>query len=291
MLSIIICSINPKYLLDIKKNIQETIGIEYEMIVYDNVTDNFGICKVYNLCAKKAKYEYLLFIHEDVKFHTQNWGLPLIEILQTESIGIVGVSGANYKSAIPSTWSMVPKEYYRINAMQRWSDGRSTTEIIKDSVEKDLSRVVVLDGFFLAMRKEIWNQYHFDEMNLKGFHFYDLDMSIRIGEKFQLMVTHQILLEHFSEGKIDRAWIDEAIKYHKRMAKHFPLSISNISKHERNRVEHYAIIGFIFILIKKCYPVCAILSYYLKSLSLGMFKKENLILIKYFILSKFKSKL
>ena len=82
MISIIICSVNNDYLQNIKNNIAETIGTEYEIIAYDNRHTNHVICHVYNLCAAKAKFPYLCFVHEDVELLSKDWGKELIAYIQ-----------------------------------------------------------------------------------------------------------------------------------------------------------------------------------------------------------------
>ena len=73
MFSILICSINVSYLEKLKINIQETIGNEYELLVWDNLANTKPISEVYNLLAEQARYPYYCFIHEDIQFQTENW--------------------------------------------------------------------------------------------------------------------------------------------------------------------------------------------------------------------------
>ena len=71
MLSIIISSYQPHYYTALEKNIAATCGVEYELIKIDN-PGLMGLCQAYNKGAEKAKYEYLLFLHEDVNVLTVN---------------------------------------------------------------------------------------------------------------------------------------------------------------------------------------------------------------------------
>ena len=82
MFSIIVCSISPERLSNLSQNIHDTIGVEYELIGIDNRTKKWPIAKVYNEGARQARYPYLFFVHEDVKFHTKDWGQVIIEKLQ-----------------------------------------------------------------------------------------------------------------------------------------------------------------------------------------------------------------
>ena len=68
MISIIVCSINIEYFKGLKKSIENTIGsIEYEIIKIDNLQEKLPITKAYNLGISKSKYNFLVFVHEDVK--------------------------------------------------------------------------------------------------------------------------------------------------------------------------------------------------------------------------------
>ena len=48
MVSIIICSVSPLLLEDLKQNIAQTIGVEYEIIAIDNREKRWPIAKAYN---------------------------------------------------------------------------------------------------------------------------------------------------------------------------------------------------------------------------------------------------
>ena len=68
MISLIVCSANSSMLEEFKDNVRLTIGVEYELIIFDNRIKRYGLCRVYNECAEKAKYDFLLFVHEDMYF-------------------------------------------------------------------------------------------------------------------------------------------------------------------------------------------------------------------------------
>jgi hypothetical protein len=114
MISVIICSRSQDLLEKLKLNIKKTIGVEYEIIAYDNSEASDGICKVYNLCSKKAKFEYLCYIHEDVHFITTDWGKELVSNY-TPDTGVIGLAGGMFKSSFPSSWGYPGMEYCRVN--------------------------------------------------------------------------------------------------------------------------------------------------------------------------------
>lgn len=203
MISIIVCSINPAKAEAFRTNVLETIGLPCEFIIYDNREAGDSITHVYNHCAEKAKGEYLCFAHEDIFFRTPNWGERIVSLLQKPTTGVVGFAGSMAKLATFSGWGSL-KQYTRYNYIQRFRDG-SIKYFITNPDKVSASPVIVLDGMCLFMRRNVWAEFRFDEDTFRGFHLYDLDISMAVGQKYTNYVTNDILLEHFSEGSYNQA--------------------------------------------------------------------------------------
>jgi hypothetical protein len=109
MISIIICSIDPCRLDQLNRNIEQTIGVPYELIPIDNSSNRYGLCQAYNLGAARAAYPILCFMHEDIAFETADWGLSVIRHLEDPSVGLIGVAGGDGRALVPCSWS-VPVE-------------------------------------------------------------------------------------------------------------------------------------------------------------------------------------
>ena len=122
MLSIRISSYQPQFYSALEKNIAETIGIPYEIIKIDN-PNLMGICEAYNKGASLSKYDYLLFVHEDVIFHTKEWGQKLINHLKLENVGVIGVAGSNYVPIAPIGWYLPDNSYNFLNYIQNDKNG------------------------------------------------------------------------------------------------------------------------------------------------------------------------
>lgn len=230
MITVIICSVNPDYLSKLQVNIAATIGVPYELLAIDNRNSNKGICKVYNEAAAAAQYELLCFIHEDVLLHSKDWGLVLADVLSNQLAGVVGVSGTIYKSRYPASWVACRLGYYRINTLQHFRNKPGPVRSVVNPANETESEVVVVDGVFMACRKATWQDNPFDEKMLNGFHGYDLDWSISIGTKFQVVVTHRILLEHFSEGSFTREWINASFALHQKWKSSLPRNLLHRQK-------------------------------------------------------------
>ncbi len=278
MISIIISSINKSLLNQLSENIKQTIGVDYELLAFDNTIKKWGIAKVYNYCASKAKYECLVFCHEDILFHTKNWGQKIINLLGSNNIKLVGVSGAVYKSAYPTSWSAVPQNYYRINAIQQYKNKPPKYHKINPR-NTFYSDVVVIDGLFMAIKKNIFNKFSFNEKELKGFHLYDIDLSVHIAQHYKVVVSNEIVVEHFSLGILDKTWFKTSILWHSKNKQLLPIFTTNISENELKRLEKQAIKS----VITTCYALntqyLLMLKLTFKLLILALFEQDT---YKYF---------
>lgn len=206
MISIIISSYRPSFFENLKENIYNTCGIVHEIIKIENNNRKYSISQAYNIGASKAKYNFLLFLHEDVLFHTKNWGQYLVNNLSVPNTGVIGLSGSNYYPKFPGTW---------------WNDSKIISHIIvNDGTDKyyqhlkynfaprnSLEPVKCIDGVFLACKKSTFKNNPFNE-KVSGFHGYDLLFSLQISKSYQNYITSDILLEHFSTGKVSSEWIN-----------------------------------------------------------------------------------
>lgn len=198
MISIIVCHRNPVLLEALKKSVETTVGVPHEFIVINNLDNQYNISQAYNKGAREAKHDYLVFVHEDVEFLTKNWGGALIHILKNSKIGAVGMAGSNYLNE-HGIWAEVGIPFIQGRLVHQ--DGEKLFLSTYSQDKKD-AKVVVLDGCFLACRKEVAKEITFDE-TLDGFHFYDADWSLRVAQTHDVLVTQSFMILHKSYGKKD----------------------------------------------------------------------------------------
>ena len=105
MLSIIICSRHKILDSIFVKNIMDSVGVEVELITIDNSENKYSIFKAYNLGVQRSKYNNLCFLHEDVCFHSDDWGQKILQHLQIPDMGICGVAGRDFVSRVPAAWN------------------------------------------------------------------------------------------------------------------------------------------------------------------------------------------
>ncbi|HMU59984.1 MAG TPA: glycosyltransferase [Chitinophagaceae bacterium] len=226
MISIVICSINNLFLEQVKSSISETIGTEYELLVWDNLNEGLGICEVYNKMAKKANYDYLCFIHEDILFETQDWGKKICSVFENnQEVGVIGLAGSKYKSLCYSGWYTGIKDFDCVNITHR-IDGIDK-KLFGPVNHKNFEDVVCIDGVFICCRTSLWEKNRFDEKNLAGFHFYDIDFSIKAFLISKVIVFYEVDVVHITKGgDFGDKWLKTAFEYHKRVSNILPKSVS-----------------------------------------------------------------
>ncbi len=228
MLSVIICSKNPRLSALLKENIDSTVGIPYEYIVIDNSTRKYSIFTAYNKGIEISSQPYLCFVHEDVAFNTQDWGKKLCTHLSRPNVGILGICGSAYQSNIPAPWSL-----YEYTAYIVQSDKKRKLNIFEPSNgydEHHEKQVVGLDGVFLAARRDLFNEIAFDEKTFEGFHAYDMDICLQAHTRgFQNKAINDLLLTHYSRGNHNSQWVRNILLFADKWQAHLPILLADFS--------------------------------------------------------------
>lgn len=242
MISIIICSTNPQSLDTLKKNIHETIGTDYELVIIDNSANNHSIFSAYNIGIERSRYPYLCFVHEDVLFHSLDWGKWVYTHLQDPVCGFIGVCGGFILPRVPSSWS-----FYDFTEHILQSDRKHTAPVNKSKNVLDskcFKQVVTLDGVFLSARKNLFEKVRFDDKNFNGFHFYDVDICLQAHfQGYENRAIQNILMEHFSGGNQNRQWIENSMIYWKKWGEKMPVSVIEKSEKQLQEKEYRYMTG------------------------------------------------
>lgn len=207
-------------------NIEDTIGVPFEILAFDNSRGEKGICEIYNIGASRAKYDILCFMHEDVSLKTNNWGAVVLDIFkQRPEIGLLGLAGSKYKTLAPSGF-YCHDDMSRLNIMQEFKYGEVDSRINYNNPEEaKLTTVVSVDGVWFCCPRQIAIAHPFDEELFKGFHCYDIDFSLSVGTSCKVAVTYDILLLHFSEGNYERKWVEQTLIMQYKWQHRFPISL------------------------------------------------------------------
>ncbi|MBP1639430.1 MAG: hypothetical protein H6Q17_1013 [Bacteroidetes bacterium] len=227
MLSLIICSRNQELSTQLKENIHTTIGCEYELVMIDNSRNTYSIFEAYNEGVKRAKYPYLCFMHEDVRFHTQDWGNNLIKHFQSDnSVGLIGVVGTHFIPKTLSYWCDTTLLSGRLIQGQTINNRYTHTlvEHTQYTLEKNFIEAAAIDGFWFSIKRNLFNEIAFDEKLHEGFHFYDMDISMQvISNNYKIIIVMDILIEHFSYGNGGTGFKSAQKRFFKKWERELPV--------------------------------------------------------------------
>lgn len=287
-LSIIICSIQPELLAKCSANIKQTIGISYEIISIDNRVCQYSIAHAYNEGARQARGRFLLFQHEDVIYEQAGWGKILANKLSDERCGVVGFAGSFLKSRAYSGWAQYLQNstcacfsYYR--------NGIKQTDYHGNPGRVGFVPVVTVDGFAMAVRREVWVRYPFDEVALTGFHCYDLDFSLELAKHYENAVCFEIKVCHSSNGNFNEAWQEATIHLHRTKWNSFlPMKVYPFSTDEMATNEAENDYGFLWHAIRSSLPTSIVHSLFCEFLTKSLrsklyFRHLPVIFWQYFI--------
>lgn len=228
MISVVICSVNRDLAVQVSRNIGETIGVDWEMILIDNSVDKKGITEVYNLGASRAKFDIITFVHEDVLFNTQNWGALIIRYFREDKdLSVVGVAGSKYKSRTLSGWATGIRSLDCCNILHLDTYGVQQ-KIYSNPLSKNIDYTVTVDGVFISTRKTSWIENKFSN-TIKGFHLYDIDYSFRQSLNSKVAVTFEIDMVHITKGgNFGNEWLMNTIMWHEAWRSRLPVSTINV---------------------------------------------------------------
>jgi len=237
MISCIICSRNINLQRDVRRNIDETIGVEHEVIVIDNSSGERSIFSAYNEGVRRSHGDVLCFMHEDVIIHTNYWGSMVDRAFADDSIGLVGVIGGHVLPDFPSSWWTM--HYDAGQVIDR--NGKVVKYWARRSEDQSLMDVVSVDGLWFCVRTSLFGRICFDERTFDDFHCYDSDICMQVLESGKrVTVCFDIFISHLSDGRYGPAYRNAVSDWYHKWRKHLPISagidVSGSDMEERMRL-------------------------------------------------------
>lgn len=226
VISVVICSRGPVFRGIVETSIRATIGCEFELLVIDNSENRYSIAEAYNRGLQQSVHDVVVFVHDDVRFCSRDWGLVLLGIFHDSGdIGIVGVAGAKIKTRTASAWWDCSAEHLVLNVIQHYP-AAPARHVLAGFDRASEVEVVVVDGLFVALRKD--GRIRFNE-SLGGFHNYDLGIAVDYQTcGYRIVATSRIVMEHFSSGTVDRAWTRSAVEFQGLYRHQLPMTVAGI---------------------------------------------------------------
>ena len=234
MISLIICSKYPETATSLVRNIQETIGVDYEIVHIDNSHRQYGICEAYNIGVERAKGDILCFMHEDLIFHSYDWGASVEYYLDNGMTDMLGIAGSIY---VPAHYDWRFGKIGYVNLIQ----GLHTygehpvyyNKGIRWDVTAPLKRVAIVDGCWFCIKKVHFlnGEMRFDSETFKDFHLYDSDISMQANKAgLTISVPSDIIIEHTSEGFYTNAFKEGSADFVNKWKGHLPYAVKELGK-------------------------------------------------------------
>ena len=212
-ISVIVCSIDRGKLARLRSNLENLlIREDWELI---HIADARSLSEGYNRGVRLSRGDLLVFCHDDIEIFSGDFALRLRTHLGT--CDLVGVAGSTLATGPGWSWSGAPHIFASI-AYPGSVDGTMMLATCGTSGPVVLGAQLI-DGLFMAARRDLLHELSFDELTFDGFHFYDLDFSYRAwlsGAK--TAVCRDISICHQSRGNFNADYR----RYAERFRQKFP---------------------------------------------------------------------
>jgi hypothetical protein len=206
---------------DYVKELEYSCGMRKPEIIPIENKGEISLSKAYNMGLEYSKNDMVVFVHDDVKFVTDNWGRKLSKhFSRNPEYGIIGVAGTD--SLVSGMWW--EDRIHMHGIVNHTENGRVWTSRFSQDQGNKLKEMIVLDGVFFAIDKtKIIHK--FDE-EFKGFHLYDLGFifpnylaGVKVG------VCTDIRLTHMSVGRTNKMWEENKKQFEEKYKDHLPCKL------------------------------------------------------------------
>lgn len=201
MITIVYCTrkTNPEH----KEHLIKSSGIHKDIEVIEIINNGESLTKCYNRGLKQAKYDIVVFCHDDIEIETKQWGHKLIKLFDKNTeYGILGVAGTKHMPQSGMWWEKRKKMYGRV---KHTSEGKTWLSAYSPDIDNNIEEVVVVDGVFFSCHKGRIKE-SFDE-TVEGFHFYDVSFAFRnYISGVKVGVITNIRINHQSVGQTNEQW-------------------------------------------------------------------------------------
>jgi GT2 family glycosyltransferase len=200
-ISVVICSVRDDRFERARWNLETLLARHpFEII---RIGDARSLAEGYNRGIERAKGRYVVLAHDDIEVLTEDFAERLIAHL--DRFDVVGVAGAR-RLAGPR-WFDAGLPFLCGQVAHTREDGSYSVSVFGRGSKDPAFPVEVLDGLFMAARREVFDTVRFDESNFDGFHLYDLDFSFRAHcAGYAVAVLNDLCIVHESGGCYDENW-------------------------------------------------------------------------------------
>ncbi|MFA6173196.1 MAG: glycosyltransferase [Kiritimatiellales bacterium] len=191
----IICAFNNQEKLD--RFLLESLrgqSVPFEILTIDNRNGEFASApRILNETARKAKYDLLMFVHQDVALGSSSWLADVQKILRRlKSLGAAGVAGRSSKDMFASV-----------------SHG-NPPKPAESCQFKHPVPVQTLDGCLMIVPKVVFLEQGFDEATCNGWYLYIANYCLDLARRGRKVYVLPHEVYHESMGPSDPAVYETA---------------------------------------------------------------------------------
>ena len=131
----------------LQQNLSATCNSTYQLHI--NRDTYLSIPAYYNYCLRKTTSDLIVFIHDDVNFHTDNWDEAIINAFDNNpKLSLIGLAGCKVYPNKPSAWwTYDPEENAIYNLIQNNKTGKSPKRM-EQNCQSTITQCSAIDGFF-----------------------------------------------------------------------------------------------------------------------------------------------
>jgi hypothetical protein len=232
MVSIVYCTreTNPEH----KEHLIKSSGLHKHVEVIEIINNGESLTHAYNRGLKQAKYDIVVFCHDDLTVETKQWGNKLVRLFEKNpEYGIIGVAGSKNMPVSGQWWENRSKMFGRV---AHTHEGKTWLSTYSDDLGQNLEEVVVVDGVWFSVHKNRIKK-TFNEA-VEGFHFYDVTLSFEnFLEGVKIGVTTVVRINHQSIGMTNEAWDINRVKFSETFKDNLPANVKRtIHKGQRFKI-------------------------------------------------------
>jgi hypothetical protein len=182
----LICVFNNREILEnyLLESLKIQKEVDYELILIDNTNNKFKTASsALNYGGKKAKGDFLIFVHQDISFEKEYTLKNFIEKLYLYPNSIIGVAGRLKEGVITKIKHGKKKTFAgKINNFES-------------------QEVQTVDECLFSIPKKVFRKSYFNEKIINGWHLYSVEYCIRIKSKgIRTFVVDVENIYHLSPG-------------------------------------------------------------------------------------------
>jgi hypothetical protein len=171
------------------------------------IADATSLAGGYSRGLAASNGELVVFSHDDVELLASDFGPRLA--LRLSECDVLGVAGAVRASG--PAWPYAGWPY--LHGAIVYPEGSGYRVAVYSRSVPLAEGLRVMDGVFLAMKREVALKIGWDAQTCDGFHGYDVDFTLRAAQSgLRLAAASDLGLVHRSSGSFDERWVAAARK-------------------------------------------------------------------------------